>query len=109
MTQDVVDVDGMIALIRQFIAGELEHTVSDEKYKYSANRPQFAGKPFVHCEKLELAANMVFIDKGGGADWTAILKVQDALPSVKIAPLESDSFGWLVGGIFTEKGIVSFG
>jgi hypothetical protein len=43
----------------------------------------------------------------GRCNWSAISEVKNN--GFDVFPLERDSFGWLVGGIKTRRGIVAFG
>jgi hypothetical protein len=52
-------------------------------------------------------ALLLFIDNGGHVDYDNIIEVKKY--GISIFPLEQDRFGWLIGGIQTKKGIISFG
>ncbi len=52
-------------------------------------------------------ANDLLITSEGRCNWANIefLKAK----SFPVRPLEVDNFGWLMGGIYTNKGIITFG
>lgn len=58
-------------------------------------------------EEVEILANELLITKEGYCNWDNI----DILRSsgFGVIPIEQDSFGWLVGGILTNKGIITYG
>lgn len=69
------------------------------------------GMPFINGsvgEFLSRAANWNLIDDIGGYPHLGN-KSFLTRSGYEVFPLERDSFGWLVGGIRTPKGIVSFG
>jgi hypothetical protein len=59
--------------------------------------------------KASQLADELFIDPYGGINWDNINTFCNKCDVYDVYPLESDSFGWLVGGIKTKKGIVVFG
>ena len=65
--------------------------------------------PSTHPDVVEAGniADAELITMKGGVDWYNV----DILKShgYSVFPLERDRFGWLVGGIATKKGIISFG
>lgn len=106
----------LIELLRQFLAGELGFVDSGEKFVEQTQtrkhpRLMHGGKyfevPFVQCAEIEVQADAALIDKGR-ANYRAMADVERAL-GVNIEPIEADGFGWLIGGIFTPKGIIIFG
>jgi hypothetical protein len=52
-------------------------------------------------------ADAILITIKGGIDWDAVDLINDH--GYSVFPLERDRFGWLLGGIATKKGIISFG
>ena len=50
----------------------------------------------------------LLITKEGNVDWDAkyILELEN---DIFIYPVERDGFGWLIGGLITDKGVVTFG
>jgi heterodisulfide reductase subunit A-like polyferredoxin len=52
-------------------------------------------------------ADQVLITGDGRCNWSAISEVKNN--GFNVLPLERDSFGWLVGGIKTRRGVVAFG
>lgn len=67
------------------------------------------GKTFIHHDEIEGLCNELFITNSGSCDWKNMKAFEDALPGSKIVALETDSFGWLVGGIKYEERIYSYG
>jgi hypothetical protein len=89
------DIDYLISLIY-----ELNKDVSIE---YS----EYLSKDIPIVKQIEnLADKLLITDQGQcNNDNISILE----LHNFNVYPLESDSFGWLIGGIFTYKGIVTYG
>jgi hypothetical protein len=65
--------------------------------------------PAQHSDVIEAInlADALLISKHGDIDWYSV----DVLRAEGYAvfPLEKDRFGWLIGGIATQKGTISFG
>ena len=61
--------------------------------------------PIVH--EISLLADDILITPSGFCNWENIHLMEDH--GYQVFPLERDSFGWLVGGIRTEKGIIAYG
>ncbi len=57
--------------------------------------------------EIEDIANRVLITDDGECDWDAI----DILKQngFRVIPIERDRFGWIIGGILTKKGIITYG
>ena len=58
---------------------------------------------------VSLLAEEVFITSDGQVNYEHIEYVCKSNKNYNIYPLEQDRFGWLIGGIETEKGVISFG
>lgn len=54
----------------------------------------------------QLACNLLITDEGD-CNWKNIEYLQKM--GYKVNPIESYAFGWLIGGIFTDKGIITYG
>jgi hypothetical protein len=52
-------------------------------------------------------AESVLITSSGGVDWEAIAVLEEA--GYSIFPIEKDRFGWLIAGIQTGVGILTYG
>lgn len=52
-------------------------------------------------------ADDFLIDGGGRCNWENIHLLEDY--GYQVFPLERDNFGWLVGGIQTQKGVIAYG
>lgn len=52
-------------------------------------------------------ASEALIDKEGNCLWDEIDKVRES--GYYVYPVEKDRFGWLIGGIITKRGHVTFG
>lgn len=52
-------------------------------------------------------AEMLLIDKNGGCNWNNIESLKAA--GYSVFAIEKDSFGWLIGGISTDKGVIAYG
>ena len=65
--------------------------------------------PAQHPDVIEAInlAEALLITNNGDVDWYSV----DVLRAEGYAvfPLEKDRFGWLIGGIATQKGTISFG
>ena len=63
-------------------------------------------------ELLFKAANLAddaFVTYDGQVNWDNIQEFYTINNTCKIYPIEQDRFGWLIGGIKTQKGIITFG
>lgn len=56
---------------------------------------------------LEMFGNALLINDSGGCDWENIGHLENM--GYSVFPIEKDSFGWLIGGIQTSRGIISYG
>ena len=52
-------------------------------------------------------AESVLITSRGGVDWEAVGVLRKA--GYQVFPVEKDGFGWLIGGIHTSVGILTYG
>lgn len=62
---------------------------------------------YVICEQVEDLAGELLIGESGRCNWVSINYLRDN--GYRVYPVDRDSFGWLVGGIKTKKGLVTFG
>ncbi len=58
-------------------------------------------------EEIETLATDLLITNEGACNWENINILRDA--GFAIIPIEKDSFGWLLAGILTKKGIITYG
>jgi len=58
------------------------------------------------AEVVELANKHLITDKGQ-CNWYNINFLKNA--GIDIFPVERDSFGWMLGGILTSKGVIVYG
>jgi hypothetical protein len=65
-----------------------------------------SGTVIKHLEITTIATELL-IDENGQCIWDLINYVRNC--GFAVFPLEEDSFGWILGGIQTKKGIISFG
>jgi hypothetical protein len=56
---------------------------------------------------LQSLADELLINDTGGCNWKNIRILQSV--GYSVFPLEKDSFGWVIGGIQTSRGIISYG
>jgi hypothetical protein len=70
-------------------------------------------RPYIHylpadeiVSQIEFLANQELIT-GGQCDYSKMDELRSA--GYAVVPLSQDSFGWLMGGIITKKGIVRYG
>lgn len=61
--------------------------------------------PIVH--EISIMADDILITESGFCNWENIHLMEDY--GYQVFPLERDSFGWLVGGIQTQKGVIAYG
>lgn len=57
--------------------------------------------------EISRRAEQLLITKTGGCDWERIETL--ASHGYHAFPIERDSFGWLIGGIQTLKGVITYG
>lgn len=57
--------------------------------------------------EIQCIADTLLITDKGGCNWENIEILIDK--SIDVFPVELDRFGWLVGGIRTKKGIITYG
>jgi hypothetical protein len=58
-------------------------------------------------DQIRDQADLLLITSGGFCNWGNIDTLKDN--GYNVFPLERDSFGWLIGGISTTKGIIAYG
>ena len=54
-------------------------------------------------------ADEMLITSEGQVNWIAVGEITNKNKSLDIFPIEQDRFGWLLGGIRTKKGLITFG
>lgn len=52
-------------------------------------------------------ASFLLITDDGLCDWANIYYLEDR--GIYVFPVEADGFGWLIGGIPTSRGIITYG
>jgi hypothetical protein len=57
--------------------------------------------------EISCLADDLLITKDGHCNWDAIHELEDK--KIYIFPVEKDRFGWVIGGIPTTKGIITYG
>lgn len=57
--------------------------------------------------EISALAEWLLITHDGECNWNHIEKL--ALCGYTVFPVERDSFGWVIGGISTEKGVITYG
>jgi hypothetical protein len=67
----------------------------------------YAEDEFVPNTKAGAVASSVLIDEYGQCNWENIVILEKF--DFYVIPVEQDSFGWLIGGILTKKGIITYG
>ncbi len=58
-------------------------------------------------KEISSLAESLLITHEGKCNWENIEQLIDR--SIDVFPVESDRFGWLIGGISTIKGIITYG
>jgi hypothetical protein len=84
--------DELIRLLQQF--------ESDTSLTYSEDE-------FISNTEIGAIASDILIDKDGSCNWDNIIILDSN--GFSVIPIEKDSFGWLIGGILTKKGIITYG
>jgi len=64
-------------------------------------------KRYIVCEEVSNLVNKYLITEGVSPNFDNMRILADK--GFRVFPVEKDSFGWLVGGIMTKKGILTFG
>ena len=64
-----------------------------------------SGHPTI--DEIERTAVKLLICERGGPDWDAMAFLKKR--GYPVFPVEQDRFGWLIGGISTTKGVVTYG
>jgi hypothetical protein len=59
-----------------------------------------------HREIEEFACKLL-VNAEGLCNWENIYILRDS--DFNVIPIEKDGFGWLIGGIVTKKGIITYG
>ena len=54
-------------------------------------------------------ADEMLITSEGQVNWIAVGELTKMNKSLDVFPIEEDRFGWLLGGIRTKKGLITFG
>lgn len=57
--------------------------------------------------EISRCAEDLLITEGGKCDWERIQLL--AAEGYPVFPVERDGFGWLIGGIGTQKGVITYG
>ena len=91
------NMDELIELLKKI---EDDADISGSEYDVlSDNHPNV-----YHASSL---AELLLITPEGRCDWKNIRELQSN--GYAVGPLEKDSFGWLIGGIETSKGVIAYG
>ena len=57
--------------------------------------------------EISCLADAVLITRDGYCSWEVIHKLEDK--HIYVFPVEKDRFGWVIGGIPTTRGIITYG
>lgn len=85
----------MEALLQLLVSFENDESISNDKNE------------FIKHKEIEEAACELLIDNDGQCNWENISTLKSA--EFDVIPVERDSSGWLIGGIVTKKGIITYG
>jgi len=97
------EVEGGDVEIETYICNE-DHSASNTDTHVCAKTK---GDTFINSERISELAAFTLINADGSVNYEAVGCMKKE--GFNVFPLERDSFGWLIGGIQTSKGIVSFG
>jgi hypothetical protein len=61
--------------------------------------------PLIH--EIKVMADTLLVTDKGGCNWKNIEILIDK--SIEVFPVELDRYGWIIGGIRTKKGIITYG
>lgn len=84
--------DELIQLLKQF---EMNVPLTANKYDFISNLD------------IEALASHLLINECGECNWMNIDVLEEN--GFSVIPIEKDSVGWLIGGIVTTKGIITYG
>lgn len=73
---------------------------NDESIKHDKN-------DIIKHREIEQYASGTLIDSKGQCHWANISILKSV--GYNVIPIEKDRFGWLIGGIVTNKGIITYG
>ena len=62
---------------------------------------------YISDSTIEGVASTILIDEEGKCNWENVNILSNH--GFSVIPIEQDSFGWLIGGILTKKGIITYG
>jgi hypothetical protein len=62
---------------------------------------------YISDSNIAATASAILIDEEGNCNWENIHTLETN--GFSVIPIEKDSFGWLIGGIVTKKGILTYG
>lgn len=85
----------MEAFLQLLVAFETNASVHHNETEYIRNR------------EIEESACELLVDSNGHCHWSNISIVKSA--GFNVIPIERDRFGWVIGGIVTKKGIITYG
>lgn len=81
------------------LEGDASLKSTEGDYLYNEDHPL--------CIPISNIATDLFITYDGDCDWDMMDRLESN--GFRIIPIERDSFGWLIGGICTKKGIICYG
>ena len=58
-------------------------------------------------QDISAKACQLLIREDGTCNWCSIDWLDER--GISVFPVEQDSFGWVIGGIYTSKGIITYG
>ena len=76
---------------------------ADDKIEHS----EFLSLEIPLVKQISDDASFLLITDDGLCDWANIYYLEDR--GIYVFPVESDGFGWLIGGIPTSKGVITYG
>lgn len=88
--------EALVALIKELESSDLEE------------RPYLANTDHPNVAKIALLLEDIFITTGGHMNYDLKDKFMSAY-GYELYPVEHDRWGWILGGLQTSKGTITFG
>lgn len=102
MEQQLTDIEDLARLISL-----LDSIEADDKLKTEGDFC-LSEADHEYVDEIGSLADSLLISEGGQLNHENIAFVRD-VGYFGVFPVERDSFGWLIGGIQTSKGVITFG
>ena len=95
----------LVELIEELDAKAISMEGSDS-YRFRKEEEAGCLKKLNRCYSI---ADEMLITSEGQVNWVAVGEITNKNKTLEVYPIEQDGFGWLMGGIRTKKGLITFG